>query len=246
MVASLLNRGAHLPKVKCLIVYDCYWPTTRSQWYQMLRMIIPQLRASLTQLLVRSLTDVSGETIVLWDCLEVYEGPMSLLSCFGRASFTRLTTLVITETLLDLDQLFQVADIAGNLAFLNELFLNVVELDTLMIRKLSQIASGLQELYIESGYEDISTIVFISDTDVIRQFSRLRRLSLFSFVGEEGTRTKLDEEHVSNTLMRWRIGNGGNLTHVRMSVLSIWEWRESANKWQSRVEPVLTIDQRIY
>ncbi|KAJ8094076.1 hypothetical protein PM082_009967 [Marasmius tenuissimus] len=243
-IASLL-RGAGALTIERMIIYDYRWPTIHSQWYPILAIMMPSLRSTLTQLYIRSLTDICDDMTLSWNCLVTYEGPLSILTRFSVASVSQLRTLVITETLVDTDAFLRLVQREGSFDSLQKIALNVVDLDDGTLDELSRAAPVLEDLYVESGYEDISTLIFNSKADTIRQLSRLKRLALFCFGDTYRPGASSQKAHVSCALLRWRNGGCVNLTQVRMVATSVWEWRPSDNAWYSAAIQVTTLEDRM-
>ncbi|KAL0578190.1 hypothetical protein V5O48_003793 [Marasmius crinis-equi] len=130
-------------------------------WGPALRRVFVSVGTPLEKLSVLSLEDLDMTPVPLsFGCLRVLHGPTTLLLSLSSTTVHRLAEVVMTETIAEpLQFLTSFLRRSGDsLRELKILKLNVVAMDDGFLIGLSSVAPGLEELHLESEYEDLSTV----------------------------------------------------------------------------------------
>ncbi|KAL0580140.1 hypothetical protein V5O48_001850 [Marasmius crinis-equi] len=213
-------------------------------WTSALFRILAKIGAPLEQLIVLSLADLVPNTQSLsFASLRTFYGPVTLLLSLHSTTVQHLAEIVATETVVDplqfIKSLSRRCDDA--LRELRILKLNVVAMDDKILMSLCSMAPGLVELYLESEYEDLSTIVGNPwNVSPIKELRWLTKVEFFGFA--RGLRETQDRGTTIWLLWQWRSEHSPDLSYVRLSAGEAWTWRDKMKMWTRVLERANTLE----
>ncbi|KAJ8086584.1 hypothetical protein PM082_005407 [Marasmius tenuissimus] len=128
---------------------------------------------------------------------------------------------------------------------LDELYLNVVTLDTGNLNQISNLGPSLRLLHIESAYEDIADTVLCPSNNFTWRFANMEYLAIFGLTSSTFGGSTITDNSLTTLFYEWQRNEGVNLKQLQFDSWFIWNWSIGVG-WECLQDRVCTMEERVY
>ncbi|KAL0060836.1 hypothetical protein AAF712_012375 [Marasmius tenuissimus] len=239
-------REGNTGNIQELVLCDYHQEALHREHYSCLEDMLFLLQSGITVLKVRSSSDIRIQHSFTLEKLRTYEGPMSFLKClFSAYSLNHLSVLILTEALTEFQEFLNATSYPTPLMALDELYLNVVTLDTGNLNQISNLGPSLRLLHIESAYEDIADTVLCPSNNFTWRFANMEYLAIFGLTSSTFGGSTIIDNSLTTLFYEWQRNEGVNLKQLRFDSWFIWNWSIGVG-WECLQDRVCTMEERVY